>query len=216
MSKLVETHGSANPVLRDCFRDPTPELYDAVRYLDAAVSAHLSGHHDLAVQLFQLANNPIIWAWTDSVWGKNSHYVTINKSVDNLTLPRAGSKEPARMPTSAQKRELHERDGYHCRFCGLPVVRSETRKRISISYPGAVPWGRTNDSQHAALQAMWAQYDHVVPHSHGGANTLDNLVVTCAACNFGRMSYTLQEVRLNDPRLRPPIKSEWDGLERFR
>ena len=180
MNKSVETHGSANAVLRDCFRDPISELYDAARYLDAAVSAHLSGHLDLSAQLFQLANNPIIWAWTDSVWGKNSPYVTVNKSAGNLTSPKVGSKEPARMPTAAQKRELHERDGYHCRSCVLPAVRLETRKKITVSYPEAVPWGRTNDSQHAALQAMWAQYDHVVPHSHGGTNTLDNLVVPVA------------------------------------
>ncbi|MEL0166487.1 MAG: HNH endonuclease [Pseudomonadaceae bacterium] len=61
---------------------------------------------------------------------------------------------------------------------------------------------------------MWAQYDHVVPHSHGGANDLDNLVVTCAACNFGKMEYTLDELGLIDPRTIPPIQSSWDGLER--
>jgi len=216
MDKSVETHGAANAVLRDCFRDPIPELYDAARYLDAAVSAHLGGHLDLSAQLLQLANSPIIRAWSDSLWGRNSPYVKVGRSVNKLVAGEFGSREPARMPTSAQKRELHERDGYHCRFCGLPVVRSEVRRRISAAYPEVVPWGRTNDSQHTALQAMWAQYDHVVPHSHGGTNTLDNLVVSCAPCNFGRMSYTLQEVGLHDPRLRPPIKSEWDGLERFR
>lgn len=216
MNQSVSEQNSAIPILRTCFRDPIPELNDAARYLDAAVSAHLQGRIDLSAQLFQLANNPIIWAWTDSVWGKNSTYVKVNKAASNLAPAKRGSKEPARMPSSAQKRELHERDGYHCRFCGLPVVRSETRKRISSAYPGAVPWGKTNNSQHAAFQAMWAQYDHVVPHSHGGTNTLDNLVVTCAACNFGRMSYTIQEVGLSDPRLRPPIQTRWDGLERFR
>lgn len=149
---------------RNCFRDPIPELFDAARYLDAAVSAHLSGHLELSSQLFQLANNPIIWAWIDSVWGKNSPYVNIQKSSSAPTSVICNSRESARMPSSAQKRALHERDGYHCRFCGLPVVRSETRKSISSVYPEAVPWGKTNNSQHAAFQAMWAQYDHVVPH----------------------------------------------------
>jgi hypothetical protein len=54
----------------------------------------------------------------------------------------------------------------------------------------------------------------VVPHSHGGTNDLDNLVVTCAACNFGKMEYTLEELSLIDPRTIPPIQSNWDGLER--
>lgn len=214
MKRAVDEPSSSG--LRNCFRDPIPELYDAARFLDAAVSAHLAGHRDLSAQLLRLADNPVIWTWTDSVWGKESPYVKVRKSASNQALPGSLPREPARMPTSAQKRELHERDGYHCRFCRLPVVRPEIRKKIAAAYPDAVPWGRTNATQHAAFQAMWTQYDHVVPHSHGGTNTLDNLVVTCAACNFGRMSYTLEEVGLCDPRLRPPIQTEWDGLERFR
>ena len=62
---------------------------------------------------------------------------------------------------------------------------------------------------------MWAQYDHLLPHSKGGNNDVNNIVVTCAPCNFGRMSYTLEEVGLIDPRTREPIRSAWDGLERF-
>ena len=81
-------------------------------------------------------------------------------------------------------------------------------------YPDVVPWGRTNQSQHAAFQCMWLQYDHVVPHSSGGENTIDNLVITCAACNFGKMEYTLEEIGLIDPRQFEPVSSQWDGLER--
>ena len=198
---------------RHCFREPVSELYDAARYLDAAVSAHLSGQHLLSQELIRLANNPRILAWTDSIWRKNSPYVKVSKSVvSTKSLP----KEPERMPTSSQKCELHNRDGYDCRFCNLPIIRPEVRRKISSAYPNALPWGKTNHSQHAAFQAMWAQYDHIVPHSRGGTNNLDNLVVTRAACNFGRMSYTLEEVGLSDPRLRAPAQSLWDGLERFK
>ena len=198
-------------MLRNCFRDPIPEIFDAAKYLDAAVSAHLDGATDIAKELFSLADNKAIWDWTDSIWGASSPYVKVRK----YEPKPFESREKARMPTAKQKTQLHVRDGYHCRFCGMPVVRAEVRKKICTAYPDQVPWGRTNDSQHAALQAMWAQYDHVVPHSHGGTNELGNLVVTCAACNFGKMSYTLEELSLSDPRDRSPIRSLWDGLERF-
>jgi 5-methylcytosine-specific restriction endonuclease McrA len=125
-------------------------------------------------------------------------------------------REVDRMPTSAEKRELLERDGFHCRFCGIPVIRPEVRRRIRKHYADALPWGRSNASQHAAFQAMWVQYDHVVPHSRGGGSDLDNLVIACAPCNFGRMEYALEEVGLIDPRERAPIRSAWSGLERFR
>lgn len=117
------------------------------------------------------------------------------------------------MPTASEKRALHKRDGCHCRFCGIPLVRGEVRRKISEAYP---VWGRRNADQHAAFQAMWMQYDHILPHSKGGTNDLENLVVTCAACNFGRMNHTLQEVGLLDPREREPLQSTWDGLERFK
>lgn len=119
------------------------------------------------------------------------------------------------MPTAHQVRQLHERDGYHCRFCGIPVIRPEVRKRAMAAYPSVVLWGRSNATQHAGFQALWAQYDHVVPHAHGGSNELENLVVTCAPCNFGKMSYTIEQLGLLDPRQFSPVKSTWDGLERL-
>jgi len=119
------------------------------------------------------------------------------------------------MPNKSQIAQIHERDGFHCRYCGVPVIRPEIRKRAVTLYPEVVTWGNSNATQHAGFQAMWAQYDHVVPHSSGGTNELDNLVLTCAPCNFGKMSYRLEELGLLDPRDFEPSHSTWDGLERL-
>ena len=197
--------------MKRSFREPIPEIYDAARYLDAAVSAHMNGNKKIADDLFVIANDPKVCAWTDSVWGKNSQYVQIDKRADlhKSTIAKA------RMPTAVQKTMLHERDGFHCRFCGMPVIRAEIRTILSKYYPSAFPWGRANETQHAAFQCMWVQYDHVIPHSSGGENTLENLIVTCAACNYGKNNYTLEELGLIDPRGFSPIQSQWDGLERL-
>ena len=98
----------------------------------------------------------------------------------------------------------------------MPVIHAETRKYLQNLYPDAIPWGKTNASQHAAFQCLWLQYDHVVPHSAGGENTLDNLIITCSACNYGKMNYTVEELGLLDPRDFAPIQSNWDGLERVK
>ena len=63
---------------------------------------------------------------------------------------------------------------------------------------------------------MGLQDDPVIPHARGGDNSLDNIVITCAPCNFGRMNWTLDEVGLIDPRTREPVRSTWTGLEDFR
>ena len=82
-------------------------------------------------------------------------------------------------------------------------------------YSDTLPWGRTNASQHAAFQCFWLQFDHVLPHSRGGRTDLDNLVITCGPCNFGRVERALEEVGLIDPRTRSVEQTNWDGLERF-
>ena len=196
---------------RRCFCDPIPAVLDAARYLDAAVSAHLSGHVKAAEELFALANDPDVRAWLETIWSGDSPYINLRK----LPPSPAQACVAARMPTQRQKTQLDKRDGFHCRYCGVPVIRSQIRTLAASLYPSVITWGRTNASQHAGFQALWAQYDHVVPYSGGGANDLSNLVVTCAGCNYGKAAYRLEEVGLLDPRDFPPVASSWDGLERL-
>ena len=211
---MAETSMSAftgSGTLRRCLREPIPEIADAARFLDAATSAHLRGLAKLAEELIRLADIPAIRDWTESIWAHDSAFVRF-KAPSLAIAERA--KE--RMPTATEKQSIHARDVYHCRFCGIPVIRREIRVRVSKLYPQSLTWGSRNVEQHAAFQAMWAQYDHVIPHAKGGQNEIGNMVLTCAPCNFGRMSNSLEEVGLLDPRSRDPVRSPWDGLERFR
>ena len=201
--------------LRLCLSDPIPQLTDAARYLDAAVSAHLHGKPTLAEELIRLADMPEIRKWTKAIWADSSVHLRFPTAQEQIPLSKE-LRAKARMPTGVDKERVHQRDGYNCRFCGMPVIRRETRTRIRAMYPNTLTWGSKEEQQHAAFQAMWAQYDHLLPHAKGGTNDLDNLVLTCAPCNFGRAGYTLEEVGVADPRSRPPLPSTWDGLERFR
>ena len=141
----------------------------------------------------------------------------------SLETPRryaAGAEDGTRSAASSDARlkaAVLARDGYRCRYCGIPVIDASIRKIARELYPHAVPW-KDNDEreQHAAFQCFWLQYDHVVPHSHGGSSSEDNIVVTCALCNYGKDGYTLRQLGISDPRLRPPEPVSWDGLERLR
>lgn len=197
--------------MKSCLREPIPELEEAARLLDAAASALLLGKSRLASDLVEVSDFGAIRDWTESLWGKNSPYVQPSR------LPSAERLEPAgpRMPSMAVKRQIHLRDGYRCRFCGIPVIRAEVRQHFQRLLPTRAIWGSSNQEQHAAFQAMWAQYDHVVPYRRGGQSTLENMVLTCAPCNFGRMDYLCEEVGLVDPRDRDPVRSDWSGIERM-
>ena len=209
---MTPATSNASMPLRFCLGEPISQLKDAARYLDAAVSAHLQNKPALAEELFRLADMPEIRRWTKSIWANSEIHVRF-RSTEPTLAKELRAKE--RMPSPAVKEQVHHRDGYNCRFCGMPVVKSQTRKRMHDAYPAAINWGSKEIHQHAAFQAMWAQYDHIVPHARGGTNDLDNLVLACAPCNFGRAGYSLYEVGVSDPRSRLPMQYQWDGLERF-
>lgn len=200
---------------RNCLRDPISEIFDAAKFLDEAVSAHAAGEHKLAAALIRAADMPKIRDWSESIWGTGSLYVRVRHVPEAAPYLERCYRVKARMPNSEEKAVLLQRDGHHCRFCGIPVIRTEVRRAIRNAYPDALSWGRTHPTQHAAFQAMWVQYDHLVPHSRGGNNELSNILITCAPCNYGRWHRLVEEVGLTDPRTREPIPSTWDGLERF-
>jgi 5-methylcytosine-specific restriction endonuclease McrA len=204
-------------VPRLCLRDAIPEIFIAAKYLNEAVSAHFANKPQLAAELIALANKPeirkVIGEWADSLRGKYNFY---NRPISEVSPKLNKEQRPKlRMPSTEDKLYLLRRDGFHCRFCGIPVLRKEVRKSLISLYPGAIPWGLPNSENHAALYAMDAQYDHLLPHSRGGSSDLDNLVITCNPCNYGRGEHTLEEMGLADPRTREPIHTAWDGLERL-
>lgn len=207
--------------LRDCFSAPIPEIFQAARLLDQAITAHLEGNRASADSLIRAADMDAIGTWLDPIWLRRSE---LTKAIKVGNLPPLVSREKRFKPrnaSGAMKRDLVARDGHHCRYCGMPLVRAEVRKELNKLYPEAARWTSPSEKdQHRGLQAMWLQYDHLHVHSRGGETTMDNLVVSCAACNYGRDRYTLEEMRFNDPRtnLRLPTwegRQTWTGLERM-
>lgn len=206
---------------RRCFREPIPEIFRAAALLSAAADAHLAGKAKEAVACLEAADILAVRMWTDSLWGsakrhpEQGTYLRVREVANaRPSLPKA-ERGLVRMPSAAEKAAIIARYGHHCAFCGIPVVRAEVRRVFAKAYPDAAYWGNTNATCHAAFQCLWLQYDHIVPHSRGGDSALENLVVTCAGCNYGRVGYTLEEMGLLDPRAFEPPASDWDGLERI-
>jgi 5-methylcytosine-specific restriction endonuclease McrA len=197
--------------LRDCFSPPIPEIFESARLLDRAARAHIEGNSRSAVELIREADMQAIGDWLDPLWLRRSDAVNAIK-VDGLPpiVPKVLRYQPRIAPAEMRK-ALVQRDGHHCRFCGMPLIRVEVRRALHKYYPDAVPWDPANvRDQHRGLQAMWFQYDHVQVHSRKGQTTLENLVAACSACNFGRDKYTLEEMRLSDPRANVRLP-KWDG-----
>lgn len=207
--------------LRDCFAVPIAEIFEAANLLDYAVSAHLRGDEKRAETLLKAADMPVIGEWLDPIWTSPQRQLIGGTFPEMPPLVPKADRHRPRDATDVMKRELVARDGHHCRLCGIPLVRAAIRKLLTTQYPSAVRWTDNKEKlQHRGLQVMWLQYDHVVVHSRGGETSLDNLVVTCPACNYGRDRYMMCEVGLRDPRSHPRLptwsgRQDWDGLERM-
>lgn len=212
---------------RRCLREPIPEIFEAAELLSSAVDAHLKNDRTHAGRLIAEANMPSLWEWYHSIMGQESREVHRQREVAG-TPPKLSSadRDPKSEPTREEKWALIARDGYRCRFCGIPVVRREIRDAMRYRYPDALPWptvGKGCDQRkHTAFLCMTLTHDHVLPHSRGGLTNLDNLVITCWPCNFGKAgikAWTLEQVGLMNPLENPPehaaLKIEWDGLQRF-
>jgi uncharacterized protein YodC (DUF2158 family) len=217
------SHSPGADGLKDCFREPIPEIFEAAGLLDTAVTEHLLGNTAVAEEAIRAADMPVIGEWLDSVW--LGPWIPPYRAVTKVSgLPPVVAKADRFLPRdapSAMKRALVERDGHHCRLCGIPLVRAEIRKKLTVLYPEAARWtGIGTADQHRGLQVMWLQYDHVLVHSRGGETSMENIVVTCPGCNFGRDRFTLEEVGLRDPRVHIRTPSwdgwqTWQGLERI-
>jgi 5-methylcytosine-specific restriction endonuclease McrA len=206
---------------RRCFREPIPEISRAAGLLSAAADAHLAGKARETIACLEAADIMAVRLWTDSLWGSSKKhpeqkaYLRVRKVENTRPFIPKSDRVLVRMPSASEKAAIVKRYGYHCVFCGIPVVRAEVRRAFAKAYPDAAYWGKTNVTCHAAFQCLWLQYDHVVPHSRGGDSAVENLVVTCAGCNYGRVGYTLEEMGLLDPRDFERPASDWDGLERI-
>jgi hypothetical protein len=197
---------------RRCLLAPLTEHEAAADLLSEAVDALIAGSLDTARNRFRQADIPTLFEYARKLMGPEDPEIHRRRAV---AAPGAKiGKAAARMPNAAETLALYARDGWRCRFCGCRVVSSRARSLIRASLPDAVPWGEA-EGYHAAFFAMTASVDHVVPHSAGGGNEPKNLVTACWSCQFGRGSYTLEEVGLLDPRDRPVVVDDWDGLTRL-
>jgi 5-methylcytosine-specific restriction endonuclease McrA len=147
------------------------------------------------------------------------HFERAQKSTSMLprsteSLP-AQWREPKRKPTASVVRDLFERDGWKCRFCEIRVIETSVRDKLRRELPDAARWGPKNTDQHTGLFIHMASPDHVLPWSHGGSNNLDNLVTACWTCQFARGERSLEDARIIDPRSRPLVRDDWDGLRRI-
>jgi len=54
----------------------------------------------------------------------------------------------------------------------------------------------------------------IIPQAKGDKKKQENMAITCGPCNYGRINFLVDEIRLNQPILNKKNDSICDGLER--
>jgi hypothetical protein len=178
---------------RTCLLSPLPGHDAAAQMLSEAADAMLARDRDLARDLLRRADLPVLFEHASLVMSGRDPNVQRRRPVAAPT--EKVEKIASRMPSGAETKALFARDGWRCRFCECRVVPPKVRTAMRAALPGAIPWSET-EGFHGAFFAMSASVDHIVPHSAGGFNDVENLVTACWSCQFGRGAWTLEEVGL--------------------
>jgi 5-methylcytosine-specific restriction endonuclease McrA len=181
----------------------------------AVVTAAADGKVAESIRLLKLVRSADLREWYVEHGQLSGTY-----RAKHFALPAPDADQPALDPLRSPDRyakEVWERDGFRCRYCGLGVIP----KSVLAAF-GAVVGKETfratgtNDERHGAVVAFRANADHVLSWKLGGRTAPENLVTACWACNFGKSSFTVEQMGLADPRDYPPVVDGWDGLSSFR
>ena len=116
-----------------------------------------------------------------------------------LSLPKA--ERDRAYPLARMEREVFERDGGRCRYCGIPVHLVNDLRKVHDCAPDLFPMGRTNRTRAGAMMLSRSSADHILPVSQGGKTVHDNLVTACWPCQFGKNAYTPEQLGMTAPQV---------------
>ena len=198
---------------RKCFIVPPKEADLAANLLLQAVDAYNANDFQTTKEKIIEADFPVLEEWRYKVSGAYNQEIHRIRNIDNTPpiIPEEKRPKP-RMPSAKTQKLLIERDGYRCLYCNIQLIVPEIFKKLKTTFPDEARWGRSNIDRHGALNVFWLTFDHVIPHSRGGGNEIENCVVSCQTCNCGKSENLLEEIGLIDPRTHTYPTSSWNGL----
>ena len=196
---------------KHCLIETPPEIReDIVRVVEAVEVARTNPQR--AKSMVRGVNADAMKRWFIDVMLCSGFWRAERRNFTQVTR----TKKLIRIPIPQKQLEaLFDRDGWHCRYCGIPIGgnRKHFKKFAKqIDMPELIQ-GRNDETRHGVYLMMMASHDHVDPHGRGGTDDLSNLVTACWPCQFGKYKFELFEIGLDDPRLRDSEDAgNWKGF----
>ena len=196
---------------------PVPTFFDdAVESFSRAVSELTKGNKKESLEALTASNAMAVGKFYIDHGQQSAYFrVTNRKEIDNANrLKKKLNLSPRDKP--AITKEVFKRDFYRCRYCSLRIITSEVfseYSRIVVSDSFSVD--RETTPRNRITPGLRGVADHVEPYALGAGTELENLVTSCYSCNFGKAGYTLDQLRIEDPRSRQPKDDGWRGLTNY-
>ncbi len=196
---------------------PPPDFFDiAVDEFSHSVAALLDGARADALVALEKTDHKAVGEFFIEHGQQSAYFRVKNRNeVDAINRQNKSTNDSPRLVPSAEK-QVFERDSFRCRYCGLRIIAKEVFSEYSrIVGPENFSVERENSKRNGLTLGLRGVADHVEPYASGGETSLENLVTSCYSCNFGKAGYTLEQLGIEDPRLRPPVKDDWRGLTEY-
>lgn len=187
-------------------------ISEQMNIFESAVNDFLIGQKDSCItKLKEIKNEEIIDWYIEHGQMSGKH----RKKTLNIPIPKLISEElrdSIRSPKKIQD-EVFKRDGYRCRYCNNKLISQEFIRLFikKLNFP-LFQRDKTNLKTHGIIHISWPVADHVIPWNQGGRTDLNNLVSSCATCNYGKDGYTLEQIGIENPFFRQPIVDNWNGF----
>jgi 5-methylcytosine-specific restriction endonuclease McrA len=194
-----------------------PEFFEeALETFSFAIRELVSGDQKKSLERLNECKSELVGNFFIEHGQQSAYFRVRNKKQVDLLNKAAKSINPSPRLLPKVEKLVFLRDSYRCRYCGLRIISKEVFSEYSrIVGPEYFSVERENSKRNGLTLGLRGVADHVEPFASGGLTEIENLVTSCYSCNFGKAGYTLDQLGIEDPRLRPPMNDGWQGLTEY-
>ena len=198
---------------------PYPKEFDkSIDLLNQAAFAAVKSDVAHAQQLIKQMADAEMRSWFDDL-AQNSGKVRLE--ILNRTPAKLPGGSLIKRPTAKREKMIIRSQGFHCRYCRIRIVHNDQFKKLQRLVGYETLPNRSQEKQrmrNTDIHGIWlltrATVDHVEPMAQGGldVNRDENLVACCWPCNYAKWKYTVEDLEIDNPNVRPPRMTGWVGL----
>lgn len=215
VNECSELGSDTNQWDTECLLRPAAWFEDDIAIFSAAFEDFINGNKAGCLEALATIRDYEITEWFIEHGQMSGRHRNLVLGIPKPKLVSEEKRDPTRSPQKYQY-EVFERDSYHCRYCGIRLIDQKAMKLFikKLSFK-KFQRGSTNLTTHGIIHATWPVADHVIPWNIGGRTNPENLVSSCASCNYGKDGYTCEQLGISDPFGRPPKSDGWSGLSNY-